>query len=360
MEINRNNYEAYLLDLLEGSLTAEELQAVHDFLLLNPDCAEGIKELNVWSLEKSSIVFPGKEQLKKEIPDASFMLTESNFDLFSIARLEGDLTNEQEKDHASMVAKNRDKRKEWAEWQQTKMNVDPIIYTHKKQLKHRKKISGRVIWISAVSSAAVIALLFTLLRIDPAAPGSELAVETEASQTATKEETRLQTSDESISSDGKPVLFSIRKNPEREEESLMNEKSKDAGIESDTINQVRKGEIHPKPLKIARHGSNITDLVMEGTYDHIKHLEIPPASIHMGSLSISQLSELDLQEVFDDYTRENEVSLWSIANAGIRGINRITGADMSLLASRDDEGDVSGFRFKSKRFSITTPLDQSK
>ncbi len=360
MDINRNNYEAYLLDLLEGRLTTQEVQAVRNFLLMNPDCAKETKEPNFWSLEKSSIVFPGKEQLKKEIPDASFMLTESNFDLFSIARLEGDLTDKQEKDHTEMVSKNRDKRKEWAEWQQTKMIVAPIIFPHKNQLKRRKRINGRVIWISVLSSAAAIALIFTLLRIDPGAPGSELAVETKASQTATKEETRVLTSSESIPSDDKPVMFSIRKNPEREEESLMDGKSQDAGIESDTVNQVRKGEIQPKPLRIARHGSRSADLVNEGTYDQIRYLEIPPASIHLSSLSITQLSELDLQEVFDNYSRENEVTLWSIANAGIKGINRLTGADMSLLASRDDAGDVSGFRFKSKRFSIASPLDQSE
>ena len=32
MDINRNNYEAWLLDLIEGSLSAEEVQEVRDFL----------------------------------------------------------------------------------------------------------------------------------------------------------------------------------------------------------------------------------------------------------------------------------------------------------------------------------------
>ncbi len=364
MEINRNNYEAYMLDLLEGRLTAEDQQVVRDFLLLNPDCAQGIEETNPWSLEPSNISFPGKEQLKKEMPDASFMLTTSNFDLFSISRLEGDLTREQELDHASMVEKHQEKRKEWEEWQQTKLHAEPVLFTNKEVLKRNKGISGRVIWISIISSAAVIAILFSLLRVDQPATGSELSVESEAFQNTEKEVVRSLSSDpipqqeiaamipksESMLSNDEPVLFSIKKNPQREEESQMDSKSKDDGVGTDTV----------KPVRIASHVISNSDFVNEGTYDRIKHLEIPPASIHLGSLSITQLAELDLQEVFDDYTRENEISLWSIANAGIKGINRITGTEMSLLAARDDEGDVAGFRFKSRRFSFATPLEQSE
>ena len=35
MEINRHNYEAYLLDQLEGNLSVEDQQKLHDFLLYN-------------------------------------------------------------------------------------------------------------------------------------------------------------------------------------------------------------------------------------------------------------------------------------------------------------------------------------
>ncbi len=374
MEINRNNYEAYMLDLLEGRLTAEDQQVVRDFLLLNPDLAPGIEEINPWSLEPGKISFPGKEQLKKEMPDASCMLTTSNFDLFSIARLEGDLTREQEVDHASMVEKHQEKRKEWAGWQQTKLHAEPVLFTNKEVLKRKKGISGRVIWISVISSAAVIAILLTLLRVEQPATGSELSVESEAIQNIDNEVIRAQASDpipqqefaammpksESILSNDKPVLFSIKKNPEREEESQMNSKSNDDGIGTDTVNQFRKDEKQSKPVRIASRVTSNSDIVDEGTYDRIKHLEIPPTSIHLSSLSITQLAELDLQEVFDDYTKENAISLWSIANAGIKGINRLTGTEMSLLAARDDEGDVAGFKFKSRRFSIATPLEQSE
>jgi len=60
--------------------------------------------------------------------------------------------------------------------------------------------------------------------------------------------------------------------------------------------------------------------------------------------------------LFDEYTRERDFSMWTIANTGLKGINRITGSDISLMASRDEEGEVSGFQLKSRRFSMTRPL----
>lgn len=359
MEIDRRNYEAYLLDLLEGRLSAEEQQKIRDFLLLNPDCAVGIDEVEPWILETSNIPFPAKEQLKKEFPDASFELMETNFDLFSIARLEGDLTKDQEGDHAVMVEKYEEKRNEWAEWQRTKLVSGNIIFTGKDQLKRRKGISSRVIWISIVSTAAVIALLFALLRIDQEAPEVELANEVGLPQPALEESSPFQTGDPIPQKEEAKV---IQKNEESEllAESMNKSRQKDSELTTDNVKQVQQELIQPGTVRITSHVSGYADMVDKGTYDQIESLEIPSTSIHLNSLSLSQLAEIDLQEAIEDYSEENDFSIWTIADAGIKGINRLTGADISLLAARDEEGDVSGFRFKSKWLSIATPLDQSE
>ncbi|MEN8227165.1 MAG: hypothetical protein ABFS38_03345 [Bacteroidota bacterium] len=371
MEINRNNYEAYLLDLIEGSLSAEDQMKLRDFLTLNPDCAEGINDVEPWILEKSKILFPGREQLKKDFPDASSMLTETNFDLFSIARLEGDLTLEQERDHAAMVAENEEKGREWDRWQRTKLQAEPITFAEKEQLKRKKGMSRRVIWMGILSSAAVIAFLVILLRIDMLTHDSELAMEAPATQSVEEEQPLLPASDplskeeaipviahdETEASTHKPVLFSIKKSPGQP---LESQDMKNSEANSDTVKQVHQEEIKPGAVKIAGNLFANKEFVDKGSYDLIKPLDIPVASGHLTIHSLAQLAEVDLQEVFDDYTRENEISLWTIANAGIKGINRLTGADMSLLAARDNEGDVSGFRFKSKRLSIATPIERSE
>jgi len=67
---------------------------------------------------------------------------------------------------------------------------------------------------------------------------------------------------------------------------------------------------------------------------------------------------MDLQELVEEYSKEKNFSLWNVASAGINGINRLTGSEISLMSYRDDNGEVSGFRLKSKRFSLSRPLGQ--
>lgn len=374
MEINRNNYEAYLLDLLEGRLSAEDQQKIRDFLLLNPDCANGIDKIEPWFLEKSSIPFPDKGRLKKVFPDASSILDETNFGLFSIARLEGDLTMEQERDHVRMVKENKEKKREWGKWQRTKFVPDNIVFKEKDQLKRKKGISRQMIWITIASSAAVVALLLALFRIDHEATEMEFATGVELPQPAVKETAPMQASDpisriqkvpliqqkEAEFSADKTEVFASREQSVRPEESLNLSDHKNAESVSTTVKQVHEDKIQPGAVKIAHYFSDITGRVDNGMYDRIESLEIPSTSIHLTSLSLSQLAEIDLQEALKIYTEVNNFSFWTIADAGIKGINRLTGTEMSLMAARNEEGGISGFRFKSKRISITTPLDQSE
>ena len=69
---------------------------------------------------------------------------------------------------------------------------------------------------------------------------------------------------------------------------------------------------------------------------------------------------MGLQEIVEDYVEEKNFSLWKIADAGIKGINKLAGSDISLLASRDEDGEVSGFKLKSKRFSLSRPIGQEE
>ncbi len=376
MDINRNNYEAFLLDLQEGRLSAEEQRKVRAFLVLNPDCTVFLLGDEPWMLESEKIRFPGKEQLKKEFPDASFNLTEGNFDLFSIARMEGDLTAEQERDHTSMVEKDKGKSRRWSEWQQTRLVVPSIVYNGKKNLKRKKetkKIS--VVWISVLSSAAAFALLFTLLRMGPVDPDSavEISVESpdselqnsspgvetnQASNGILEEISDGSLEESSLAAVDEPVMFSIKRDSGRPIASV----DKNDSLETSWPVQIqpRPEQIAPRPVRFTEMVTGSNNPVAEGEYDRIKPLDIPPSSIHMSSLSINQIKEMDIQQAIGGYTKEKDISVWSIAKAGINGINKMTGLEISLLAARDEEGKVSGFRFKTKRLSVTSPFDRSQ
>ncbi len=373
MKINRNNYEAFLLDLAEGRLAAEDRRELRDFLLLNPDCAGEMPDLQSWVLEKEEISFPGREALKKHLPAEGSELTDANFDLFSIARLENDLSPEQFQDHASLVATDELKREEWDAWEKTRLVPPLIAFPGKKNLKKGKGPARRVIWTGILSAAAAITLLLVLTRLRPALEEQPVLRQTELRENdpsggeadpALAAETIPQRDPGNIQLASEPVILSIKKKPDPPELTGMDAGKKkpvgqtEGGLQpsagsGDTVSLAGRDRSLPERVRIAMVERSAPDLVHKAVYDRITPLKLPPGSAHLSNISLDRISSVDLQQLFDDFTEENEISIWTIANSGIRGFNRITGADISLMAQKDGEGDLSGITFRSRHFSFS-------
>ena len=367
MEINRHNYEAYLLDQLEGNLSVEDQQKLHNFLLLNPDCNRELSEMEPWILEGEEVHYENSQLLKKEFPNHSTILTEHNFDLFSIARTEGDLSGEQVAAHQNMVNADDLNAKHWEQWQQTRLVPEPIIFEGKGKLRHSHRPRIRVITMAVISAAAALALLFVLFNStqelsrpesniqavqeedSPQVYDVPMQAETQVAMVDPVEQQSVQTTADTQPQKVKePLMFSIKKDHDRP----LEFESKATVVPEDNLS--------PRVLAQATTHLSNPAVSMEVLPDKIEPLNVPPVPIHMSSLSVAQISELGLQEVIEDYAEEKDFSLWKVAEAGIKGINKLAGSDISLMASRDDEGDVSGYQLKGKRFSLTRPLGREE
>ena len=373
MEINRNNYEAYLLDLLEGRLTAAGEHAVRDFLAENPDLREEAEGLVQFVLPREDHVYPFKELLKRSLPGSFSTVSEEQFDLFSIARLEGDLTAEQEWAHDSLLESSDELRAEWELWKRTRLKAPVVSYGSKRRLRKRIPANRRVVWITVLSSAAAIALLILLLRSFPPGlptPGplmesmpSGMAEQVELPEGIIREDPArisesvlIQPTEQRprkvAQADGTPALFSIRRVTDRQ-------------IPADTAVEKRLAyqEEELTDVPVARLSSEKFTLytpLQEGSYDRIESFAIPPVDPHTPGVRLERLAEVDFQAMFDSYTEEGGMTLLSVANYGLKGINLLTGSELSLMAARDEEGEVSGIRLKSRRFSFSAPLDLSE
>lgn len=88
MTLDRNNYEAWLLDRMEGNLSAEQEALLDAFLLANPDLADDGAPLP--QVEDNGPDYPGKEALHRSFPPKGDVDL-ARLDDFLIARAEGDL-----------------------------------------------------------------------------------------------------------------------------------------------------------------------------------------------------------------------------------------------------------------------------
>lgn len=372
MNINRDNYEAWLLDLIEGRLAPEQEQQVRDFLLLNPDCATGLEEVEPWVLEAEAVTYSGKSGLKKELPHQNSVASGKHFDLFSIARMEGDLTERQVEDHQHLVDGDSKRMEEWLGWKKTRLVAAPLIFKGKSELKKQKKQRTRVLWISVASAAAAIFLFFAIFTSDQGEhPSKELvsleqdlpsepALEQNSTEVVEKPAKSVEKSTQDVKALSKTPapgntdsgIFSIKKRQDPPELT---------GKKMETVSSKAKEEnLRPGPLRIAMLEKGLLKTPREASMDRIEPLDLPALPALSDKSSFQQFSEKGLRQSYRDFVEEKDISLLTIASAGIDGINFLAGSELSLNLSRDENGKVSGFRYRGDLLSVDTPVKKAE
>jgi hypothetical protein len=126
MTINRENYEAYLLDLLEGRLAPHEEEGLRNFLAQNPDID--------WSLPEDTSLHPTPI---KSFPKESLrfdQLNEATREHFYIANIEGALDKIQQQHLAEFLKSDKRYQKEYTVFERTILNPLHVGYPNKKTL----------------------------------------------------------------------------------------------------------------------------------------------------------------------------------------------------------------------------------
>ncbi|WP_320020241.1 hypothetical protein [Labilibaculum manganireducens] len=157
-EITRYNYEEFFLDYLEGTLSSLQRVALEDFLTKNPDLKLELEEMECPVFNKDSVKIDLKSL--KEIP------FRESFDEFCIARLEGDLSVENEIAFDTFLEKNKSFQKENQIYQKTILHADnSLVFVDKEKLKRSSRKVVYWLYSSRVGVAASIVLLFSLWSI---------------------------------------------------------------------------------------------------------------------------------------------------------------------------------------------------
>ena len=129
MNINRNNYEKYFIDYLEGTLSKDDIHDLRVFLLFNQDLAELLDDIAKIKLTAPSVRYTRKENLKKDELHACK-------DYYAIAIAENSLSTQDISDikHSS---RKQEITKQAEVYRQLKLTPDTKIrYTRKSKLYH--------------------------------------------------------------------------------------------------------------------------------------------------------------------------------------------------------------------------------
>ncbi|MBK9176366.1 MAG: hypothetical protein IPM46_08500 [Flavobacteriales bacterium] len=120
--IDHSNYEAWLLDRLEGNLTAEQERMLEAFLLAHPELRPDDEEMPAVHVSDVRLSMLDKEALKRALPPYGFV-DERSVEDHLVARLEGDLDGAQLEALRRYLAEHPEHQR--AEWIYAHARVSP-------------------------------------------------------------------------------------------------------------------------------------------------------------------------------------------------------------------------------------------
>jgi hypothetical protein len=375
MRITRENYELFFIDYFDGTLSDGQITELENFLLINPDLGTELEGMGNIKLVGDEFAMADKDILRKI--DTSATISEVNFDDYSIAYVEGDLDFEKTTAFESYLDSNPVHKKDLELYRKVFLTTQPsIVYEGKNKLKKAIPLAYRMYLYSALSAAAAIALLMIIFPIKDAPQNisGSLAEKTENVVSKTPEEELLKAN--------APFESQIAGSS-----NLQNQLAESLGLESQMAGSTKiipekkvPAETFSRqiPVEILAAGQTKEDYEVMGNNipDDLltnliasANLNLPPANIPgarpdvipglaaqeetpVFASSPTEPDYLSLPDIALKYANDkilkrdepgvdpSKITLWDVADASIKGINRISGSEMKLERETRNSGEI--------------------
>jgi hypothetical protein len=184
MNWSKEHLEARMLDALEGRLSDDQMIQLQQLLLENPEFGD-LADSMIFVHQDETIEFDHSALLKKESFNPAAYVTEDGSDKekMAIAKMEGMLSIEEEKDFEQLLKVDQELKQQWELVQQTKLI--PNEQTHFPSIKTLIKERGKVIPFRLYFSYAAAASIALLLFLNWPNQGSQVKSARKATQKPT-------------------------------------------------------------------------------------------------------------------------------------------------------------------------------
>jgi len=343
MDINRNNYEIFLVDYIDGNLSADQVKVVETFLLLNPDLNSEFENVSNHILMPDNQTYKDKFLLKKF--NYSLVGINNEFDYLCVANVEKDINVEESKKLNRLIYDSNFMKTEYDQFHRAKLKPNTNIkYQHKAKLKRLTLFGLKRLHIVSFSSAAALVLLFFGLfsyfnssLVPPKNPPIVQKIEIEPKDNLPK-----------LSYEVIHPQLDIRKN----EVDVVS-----AQVQKPTIKNVDVDHKTSEPLEEAQKRTKIA---------YLEHRSLAVTVI-------SKSSEITIPPLYLDETAENEVQiahipanvnrtigLYEFVQFGVNLLGKASGTDLKLEGTRNEMGKLKRIQLESDLFALSVPVNQKK
>lgn len=346
MNINGDNYESYLLDYLEGSLSPGEIREVEAFLLLHPEIREEFEGVGEVSLNAGNETFGDLSSLHKS--EAAYMgIGEDDFRM--VARMEGDLSPDDAERFDNELERDSRLGNLYRRFIMTRLIADPTIqYPAKKLLK--KRVRRVPAWIYTVAAAAAVAAIGWLIwpelnqvATDPLeqmqAPGQE------GGMAKPQQEDPVTSVEETVVHAKNPVAKASQKRLGFSQEPEI--------VPTSRRDHLMVAGMAPKSAVVLTTGISIP--MNLSTSSHTMGLQPPQMYSSLGELAFKYFRIKVLKQE-PSLVHQSRFSLWEVADAGIRQVNNLAGTEMDFARQYNDSGEIERVSFNSRLLELSTPI----
>ncbi|MBN1116641.1 MAG: hypothetical protein JXA77_05535 [Bacteroidales bacterium] len=349
MEINRQNYELFAVEYLDGKLTTEQAAAFMAFLAANPDISFELEQLR--AVNYTPVDKPVKMDfsfLKRDIDDAT--ITKENFEEMCIAWHEGDLSEVKREQLLAFIGKDKQRQNTFEMYGILKIKPEiSVVFKNKKSLKQQatfKLTARRTLLIASLSTAAALATVFILRNpgtgIDNQSGFSEVQRATE--QLAVPEQAYTVT--ESEAKTGK--FFNAERKSKTTEPAIINpEEDYKTQLAVIDTNQPEEDEyIRISRIEPGLIPANPTEVKLKP----VKQIDLQE-ELFMAELSKRPVEGLKDYGLSFIAMAEN-LTVNDIIRTGIEGINRVAETDILYRSRTNSEGKITEFALSTEKFGM--------
>ncbi|MCY1634637.1 hypothetical protein [Marinifilum sp. D737] len=364
--IDRHNYEEFFLDYLEGNLNDSEKKNLESFLALNPDLKEELDEMCLLELEEEDIIFD-KSSLK-QIP------FETDFEDFCVAKLEGDLEQEEELAFTKYLNENLIGKAQYQLFERTKLKTDnDIIYPDKEELKRKERKIIPYWMISGVGIAASILLLFSVWNTSISDKNAD---QDSAKKVAYNDSVKKVVVTPTKNSNRLEKLVEIKaesQTTKQEADDIGNQEvetviAKSQPIENKTDRIFTKQSIAESPMdtkQVASQKVSLPEVIKTAELKVLANVEVVDQKIEVSNQE-KEMNELPVNSGLANLgmswkssvkaKRKSNSLLYAVAKIGVDKIGEIAGKKVQLDKQYDSETEKTRLNFNTKGLGFSTSI----
>jgi hypothetical protein len=337
MNINRENYEIFYVDYLDGTLSVEEVDLLLGFLKQNPDLKAQLEGIEQMVFEPEKISAPLFNHLKKNDLDKVEVFEET-----CIRSIENQLSTIENEQFELFLSENLSAKQEYKLFQATILKPDlTLVYPKKNELK--KKASRRIpfYWYVAASVLLVAVFMVTNSKVEINSPQVALAPTNEKVIPASQPAVGNAAEPETLASAELVLPLEAKKEAEVKPTYNQQENNEEIAIEYiESINPIKAQEVlafaeQPEIIDFAL--APITKPVPEPLDNYPKYL------------TLKEYFAMKVNELKDSKTP-------GIQQFALTSLKKISGEKFSYSTS--ESGKVEKYEFNSKLLAFTIPVGE--